>query len=78
MARILTLDSVLQLSLKPPDLYPLCVVPADVRVNYLDELLDGCSPPGAIVKSGVRGFVGMIRRLALEEPVCFQSPGFRP
>ncbi|MGC3030528.1 helix-turn-helix domain-containing protein, partial [Burkholderia sp. DN3021] len=29
----------------------------------------------AIVKSGVRGSGGMIRRPALEEPVCFQSPG---
>ncbi|MCA7913051.1 hypothetical protein LGM62_39790, partial [Burkholderia contaminans] len=33
---------------------------------------------GEIVKSGVCGSVGMIRRPALEEPVCFQSPGFRP
>lgn len=33
---------------------------------------------GAIVKSGVRGSGGMIRRPALEEPVCFQSPECRP
>ncbi len=32
----------------------------------------------AIVKSGVCGSVGMIRRPALEEPVCFRSPAFRP
>ncbi len=32
----------------------------------------------AIVKSGVRGSGGMIRRPALEEPVCFRSPECRP
>jgi hypothetical protein len=32
----------------------------------------------AIVKTGVRGSDGVIRRPAIEEPVCFQSPGFRP
>lgn len=32
----------------------------------------------AIAKTGVRGSGGMIRRPALEEPVCLQSPGYRP
>lgn len=27
------------------DLDPLCVVPADVRVNDLDELINGLGPP---------------------------------
>ncbi len=31
-----------------------------------------------IVKSGVCGSVGMIRRPALEEPVCSLSPECRP
>jgi len=33
---------------------------------------------GEIVKSGVCGSVGMIRRPALEEPVCSRSPECRP
>lgn len=41
----------------------------------LAVVVDGAT--GAIVKTGVCESDDTIRRQALEEPVCFQSPGFR-